>query len=298
LIGALPDLNTDGERGKLKEAGRSTKALARGAVIMRSNARPLALVTGASSGIGASLARELAQDGHDLILCARRVEPMRALANELKACGCACTIIPADLGKEGAAATLVLEIEAKGLIVDVLINAAGLGANGRFDLTDPRRISEMLAVNVVALTDLTRLLVPGMVSRRKGRIMLLASTAAFQPGPQMAVYCASKAYVLSFGEAIAFELEGTGVSVTTLCPGATATEFAKVAKAGDSALFKGGLVPVMSAGEVARLGYEGLKARRPVVVTGLLNRIMAVSSQLSPAPVKLRIANWMMSTGR
>jgi short-subunit dehydrogenase len=265
---------------------------------MTSNARPLALVTGASSGIGASLARELANDGYDLILCARRVEPMRALANELKAIGCVCSIIPADLGKSGAAAALVQEIEAKGLVVDVLINAAGFGVNGRFDFTDPFRISEMLAVNVVALTELTRLLLPGMVSRRKGRVMLVASTAAFQPGPQMAVYCASKAYVLSFGEAIAFELEGTGVSVTTLCPGATATEFAAVAKAGDSALFKGGLVPVMSASEVARLGYEGLKARRPVVVTGLLNRIMAVSSQLSPAPVKLRIASWMMSTGR
>ena len=265
---------------------------------MARNGRPLALVTGASSGIGASLARELATDGHDLILCARRIEPMRALANELKAIGCACSIIAADLGKSGAAAALVQEIEAKGLIVDVLINAAGFGVNGRFDLTDPFRISEMLAVNVVALSELTRLLLPGMVRRRRGRVMLVASTAAFQPGPQMAVYCASKAFVLSFGEAIAFELEGTGVSVTTLCPGATATEFATVAKAGDSALFKGGLVPVMSASEVARLGYAGLKARRPVVVTGLLNRIMAVSSQLSPAPVKLRIASWMMSTGR
>ena len=261
-------------------------------------ARPLALVTGASSGIGASLARELAQDGHNLILCARRIEPMRALASELKAGGATCTIIAADLGNSGAAAALVQEIEAKGLVVDVLVNAAGLGANGRFDTSDPIRISEMLQVNVVALTELTRLLLPGMVNRRKGRVMLVASTAAFQPGPQMAVYCASKAYVLSFGEAIAFELEGTGVSVTTLCPGATATEFAAVAKAGGSALFKGGLVPVMSAGEVARLGYEGLKARRPVVVTGLLNRIMAASAQLSPAPIKLRIASWMMSTNR
>jgi short-subunit dehydrogenase len=265
---------------------------------MRSNASALALITGASSGVGASLAQELAQDGHDLILCARRVEPMRALGNELKASGCTCTIIPADLGKSSVAAALVQEIEAKGLIVDVLINAAGLDANGGFNLTDPLRLSEMLEVNVVALTELTRLLVPRMVSRRKGRITLVASTAAFQPGSQMAVYSASEAYVLSFGEAIAFELEGTGVSVTTLCPGATATEFAEVAKAGDSALFKGGLVPVLSASEVASLGYKGLKARHPVVVTGLLNRIMAVSSQFSPAPVKLRIASWMMSTGR
>ena len=265
---------------------------------MKSNPRPLALVTGASSGIGADLARELARDGHDLVLSARRVEPMQALAEELKSLGAGCAIIAADLSKSGAAAALVREIETRGMNIEVLINNAGLGDNGRFDQSDPLRVSEMLGVNVVALTELTQLLLPPMVARGRGKVMLLASTAGFQPGPQMAVYCASKAYVLSFGEAIAFELEGTGVSVTTLCPGATATEFATVAKAGDSALFKGGLVPVMSASEVARLGYAGLKARRPVVVTGLLNRIMAVSSQLSPAPVKLRIASWMMSTGR
>ena len=265
---------------------------------MTNNTRPLALVTGASSGIGASLARELARDGHDLILCARRVEPMQALADEFKASGATCTVIPTDLGKSGAAAALVQEIEAKGLVVDVLINAAGLGDNGRFDASDPHRVSEMLQVNVVALTELTRLLLPVMVSRRRGKIMLVASTAAFQPGPQMAVYCASKAYVLSFGEAIAFELEGSGVSVTTLCPGATETGFAQVAKAGDSALFKGSMVPVMSASEVARLGYQGLKARRPVIITGLLNKIMAASSRLSPTPVTLRIASWMMSTSK
>jgi short-subunit dehydrogenase len=146
------------------------KALARQVRHHEKQSSPLAL-TGASSGIGASLARELAQDGYDLILRARRVEPMRALGNELKASGCACTIIPADLGKSGAAAALVREIEAKGLIVDVLINAAGLGANGGFNLTDPLRLSEMLEVNVVALTDYT-----GGIHR------------GVQPGPQIAVY--------------------------------------------------------------------------------------------------------------
>ncbi|MGA7808564.1 SDR family NAD(P)-dependent oxidoreductase [Bradyrhizobium sp.] len=260
--------------------------------------RPLALVTGASSGIGASLARELARDGHDLILSARRVAPMQALAGELKASGASSTIIRADLSQPGAAAALVQEIAAKGLVVDVLINAAGLGANGRFDATDPVRVSEMLQVNVLALTELTRLLLPGMIGRRKGQIMLLASTAAFQPGPQMAVYCASKAYVLSFGEAIAYELKGSGVSVTTLCPGATETEFAAVARLENSALFKGGMVPVMSADEVARIGYQALKSRRPVAITGLRNTIMAVSSKLSPTPLTLRIANWMMTAGK
>jgi uncharacterized protein len=263
---------------------------------MTSSPRPLALVTGASSGIGASLARELAKDGHDLILCARRVGPMQSLADEFKALGSHSTIIAADLSQSGAAAALVQDIEARGLTVDVLINAAGLGANGRFDASDARRVSQMLQVNVVALTELTRLLLPGMVARGKGRIMLMASTAAFQPGPQMAVYCASKTYVLSFGEAIAYELQGSGVTVTTLCPGATDTEFARVADAGRSVLFKG-LLPVMSAEDVARIGYQGIKAGRGVVITGLVNKILATSSRLSPTPVSLRIANWMMSAG-
>ena len=264
---------------------------------MKNNPRPLALVTGASSGIGASLARELAKDGHDLILAARRLEPMQVLAAELGNVGSNCTIIAADLSKSGAAGALVRDIEAQGLVVDVLINAAGLGANGRFEESDPLRVTEMLQVNVVALTELTRMLLPAMVARRKGRVMLMASTAGFQPGPQMAVYCASKAYVLNFGEAIAYELQGSGVTVTTLCPGATDTEFARVADAGRSALFKG-LLPVMSASDVARIGYRGLKAGRGVVITGLANKIMATSSRLSPTPVSLRIANWMMSTGR
>jgi len=264
---------------------------------MKSNPRPLALVTGASSGIGADLAREVARDGHDLVLSARRVEPMQALAEELKALGATCTILAADLSKNGAAAALVRDIEARGLIVEVLINAAGLGANGRFDASDPARVSEMLQVNVVSLTELTRMLIPPMVARRSGKVMLVASTAGFQPGPQMAVYCASKAYVLSFGEAIAYELHGSGVTVTTLCPGATDTEFARVAEAGKSALFKG-LLPVMSASEVARIGYQGLKAGRGVVIAGLVNKVMVTSSRLSPAPVSLRIANWMMSTGK
>jgi uncharacterized protein len=127
---------------------------------MKSNPRPLALVTGASSGIGADLARELARDGHDLVLSARRVEPMQALAAELKTLGAGCTVIAADFSRSGAAAALVREIETRGLNIDVLINNAGLGNNGRFDQSDPLRVSEMLGVNVMALTELTRLLLP------------------------------------------------------------------------------------------------------------------------------------------
>jgi len=258
------------------------------------SSRPVALVTGASSGIGVALARELAKDGHDLILAARRHEPMQALAEEFKPLGATVHVVAADLSAPGAAAALFAEVERRGLAVDVLINAAGIGDNGRFDRSDPAKLASMLEVNVVALTELTRLVLPGMLARRRGRVMLIASTAAFQPGPQMAAYCASKAYVLNFGEAIGYELRGSGVTVTTLCPGATATEFAAVSGADKASLFSGGL-PVMRASEVARIGYQGLKAGRAVVIAGLLNKIMALSARLSPTAISMPIASRMMS---
>ena len=176
---------------------------------------PVALITGASSGIGADLAREAARDGYDLVLVARRREAMEALAAELKTTGAASTIISADLNKPGAATALMQDVDARGIVLDVLINAAGFGDNERFDRADPAKLAAMLQVNVVALTELTRLVLPGMVVRRRGRVMLVASTAAYVPGPRMAVYYASKSYVLSFGQAIAYELRDSGVTVTT-----------------------------------------------------------------------------------
>src|SRR5205823_1038742 len=170
---------------------------------MDRNTRPLALVTGASSGIGAALARELARHGHDLVLTARRTAPMEALAEELRAIGAAATIIPADLSSPGAAANMAHDLASRGLDIDILVNNAGLGALGRFDRMEFGRISEILQVNIVALTELTRLLLPRMIARDRGRIMLVSSVAGFQPGPRMAVYFASKAYVTSLGEALA-----------------------------------------------------------------------------------------------
>ena len=181
---------------------------------MATSVRPVALITGASSGIGAALAREAASDGHDLVLVARRREPMEALAAELKSTGAEITVIPADLSRPGAAAALMKTMEERGVTIDMLINNAGLGDTGRFDQENPERILSMLQVNIVALTELTRLVLPQMVARKHGKVMLLASTAAFQPGPGMAVYYATKSYVLSFGRAIGQELRGTGVKIT------------------------------------------------------------------------------------
>jgi short-subunit dehydrogenase len=257
--------------------------------------RPVAVVTGASSGIGSDLARELARDGYDLVLVARRAEPMERLAEELKAYGSSAIVIAADLSKPGAATSLAGELDSLGLAVDVLINNAGVGGHGRFDCTDFVRLGEMLQLNVVALTELTRLLLPGMVARRRGRVMLVASTAAFQPGPQMAVYCATKAYVLSFGEAIAYELKGTGVTITTLCPGATATEFSRAAGVDAVPLFRSTLNPVMSAARVASIGYAALKKGRRVVVSGLLNKLFAASGRFAPRFMTLPIAKSLMS---
>lgn len=252
--------------------------------------RPLALVTGASSGIGADLARELARDGHDLVLSARSIEPMQALAAELEADGAGAVVIAADLSRPGGAAELAGAIAARGLDIDVLVNNAGLGGIGRFDQMETQRISDMLQVNIVALTELTRLLLPGMVARRRGKVLLVASTASFQPGPRMAAYFATKAYVLSLGEALAYELRATGVTVTTLCPGATATNFFKAAGASEIALR-----PTMSAAEVARIGYRALRAGRRVVVAGALNRALALAARLAPHSITLPATDALMS---
>jgi hypothetical protein len=257
-------------------------------------ARTLALVTGASSGIGAELARELVRHGHDVVLTARRAPELEALAAELREAGAAATVVPKDLSVPRAARELARELDARGLRVDVLINNAGFGDVGAFAREDPDRIIAMLQLNVVALTDLTRAFLPGMIARGRGRVMLVSSTAAFQPGPNMAVYCASKAYVLSLGEALARELRGTGVTLTTLCPGATHSGFATASGAESLPLFTSKLVPKMSAASVARAGYNAMMRGKPVLITGIVNKAVALSGRVFPRAVVFPVARLLL----
>ena len=187
---------------------------------MATTDRPTALVTGASGGIGEALARELAARGHDLVLVARSVGTLEALAAELaQAHGIIATSIGADLAASGAGRALATELRGRGLEIDIVVNNAGFADFGEFAHADLNKTMQMVALNVVTLTELTHELLPPMIERGRGRVMNLASTAAFLPGPLMAVYYATKAYVLSFSEGIAEELKGSGVTVTALCPG-------------------------------------------------------------------------------
>jgi uncharacterized protein len=243
--------------------------------------RDRALVTGASSGIGADLARELAAGGHDLVLVARGEDKLRALAGELeKAHAIQAQVIGADLAEPDAAVRLKKTLDERGLDVDVLINNAGYALYGRFAETDAHDEMRMIQVNIVALTQLTKLLLPAMLERKKGRILNVASTAAFQPGPLMAVYYASKAYVLSLSEALANECGGSGVTVTALCPGPTSTGFQARANMQESKLVKG--KDIMSSAEVAKAGYRALMKGKAVVIPGASNKMLAQAVRFLP----------------
>ena len=260
-----------------------------------SQAKGAALVTGASGGIGLELARLLAADGHDLVLVARGAAKLEEVGAELaRAHGIAYHVIAADLTDPAAPEAVFRAVREKGVEVEVLVNNAGFGLYGPFvktaaeEPTELARELEMIQVNVTALTHLAKLFVPGMVARKRGRVMNVASTAAFQPGPLMAVYYASKAYVLSFSQALSEELRGTGVTATALCPGATRTEFQKAAAMEGSRLFNTPLV--MDAATVARVGYRGMLAGKAVVVPGLANKVMAQGTRFVPRRVATRLA--------
>jgi len=252
--------------------------------------KPLALITGASAGIGYELALCFAQNGHDLVIVARRAESLQRLAEELKAkYDCTAHVCVADLSHPSAPAEIHAFTSNKNIIVDVLVNNAGFGANGAFQALDLKTQMEMIQVNITALVELTHRYLPQLVqyARAGTGVMNIASTAAFIPGPFMAVYYATKAFVLSFSAALSNEMRGTGVTVCCVCPGATTTEFQERANLSKSKLFNG---RVMTAGTVAREAYAGYAAGQSVVVTGMVNKMAAFSSRFVPRAVAADLA--------
>ncbi len=257
--------------------------------------RGTVLVTGASSGIGADLARAFARGGRDLVLVARSRERLDELARELVAAhGVHARVLVADLASAGAAAAIRATLRADGVEVETLVNNAGFGLRGTFVELDSRRQSDMIQVNVAALTELCRVFAQDMVRRGSGRILNVAGIAGVMPGPGMAVYCATKAYVLSFTEALANELRGTGITVTCLSPGPTETRFGDMA--GFSALRLFRLSAPMSPTTVAEAGRAALERGASLEVPGWRNRLLAASVRLVPTRTAAAIARYMLAS--
>lgn len=240
-----------------------------------------ALITGGSGGIGLELAKQFAGHGHDLVLTARNRDTLEAVAGTIEGKhGVKVTVIADDLTDPDAPQRLFDAIRAENIDIHFLVNNAGFGLGGQFVDNDLKRELEMVQVNIVALMQLTKMFLPAMIKRRSGHVMNLASTAAFQPGPLMAVYYASKAFVLSFSEALDEELRNSGVHVTCLCPGATATNFATTAGVGNSKLFT--TIGGTTAEQVAQSGYEAMIRGDRVAVVGTRNKIMVQAERFAP----------------
>jgi uncharacterized protein len=251
-----------------------------------------ALVTGASGGIGYELAKLFAKDHFNLVLTARSGEKLNQVAAGLRdQFGVAAKTVALDLATAPAARILFDHLQGEGVEVDVLVNNAGFGVFGEFAEMPEEDVLGQIHLNVAALTHLTRLFLPRMVARRDGKIMNVASTAAFQPGPLMAVYYATKAYVLSFSEALANEVAGTGVTVSCFCPGATDTGFQKRAGIENSRLFK--KIGAMNVERVARDGYRGLMAGKTVVISGTRNWLVAKSVRFAPRKWVTAVSRWV-----
>lgn len=247
--------------------------------------RKTALITGASGGIGEEIARELAARNHDLVLIARSKDKLEALSSELaQKYRVTATAIPLDLSTATATEDITRELETRKLKVDVLVNNAGFADYGDFAASDPSKQLQMLNLNIVTLTMLTRALLPAMLEHKSGHVLNVASTAAFMPGPLMSVYYASKAYVLSFSEALSEELHGTGVSVTALCPGPVETGFQSRAAMQDSKLLQGSLnrMSLVSATDVAKAAVNALEHGQRVVIPGFMNQVQALMPRWLP----------------
>ena len=239
-----------------------------------------ALVTGASSGIGHELSLLLARQGYDLVLVGRNRAALTALSDRIRdEFGVAAECCPKDLSVQSAPDELFEDLERKGTAVDVLVNDAGFAIQGPFHENDATTLLDMLQVNITAVTHLTRLVLPQMIQRGRGRILNISSIGAFMPGPLMAAYFASKAYVLSLSEALANELHGTGVTITALCPGPTRSKFAIRAKLTDTKAFRGHL---MEPADVAQEGFEAMMKGKTVVITGLKHRMQMLPTPLVP----------------
>jgi short-subunit dehydrogenase len=245
--------------------------------------KKVALVTGASAGLGVEFARQLSKRGHRLVLAARRKERLDELVEEL---GNA-RAVEIDLSKAGASSKLMADLKAAGEEVDVLVNNAGFGLIGRFAELDAKRLRQMIDLNIGTLSDLCRAVAPGMIKRKSGAILNVASTAAFQAGPNMAVYFATKAFVLSFTEALHEELKPHGIRVSCLCPGPTRTEFGEVAGFGGNGLFDR---VAMDSPDVVKAGLGGLEKNQAVVIPGFANKITAASTRFAPRSVVRKIA--------
>lgn len=252
-----------------------------------------ALVTGASAGIGVDLAHCFAKDGYDLILAARSEGALKEVASKIASDhGVKAAAIATDLAAEGAGAKLAADIRARGLKVDVLVNNAGYGHAGSFTSSDLKTQIGMVDLNVRALTELTYVFWDDMLKKGSGGVLNVASTAAFQPGPLMAVYYASKAYVLSFSEALWEEARGTGVKVSCLCPGPTVSKFRERAGTGKTRLARGAAMPTMA---VAKQGYQGFQKNSRVVVTGAKNAFQAGLVKFLPRETLLKIVRRVQS---
>jgi short-subunit dehydrogenase len=252
-----------------------------------------ALITGASAGIGREFARQLAGRAGSLVLVARRGERLEELRNELtrRDPNLNVHIRPTDLSDENAVTDLCGWLEREKIAIDLLINNAGLGDRGPFATSEPKRVQEMMAVNVMALTVLTRSLLPGMIARNRGAILNVSSSASFLPIPGFAVYAATKAYVTSFSEAIRAELHGTGVTVASLCPGPVHTEFSQVAQRASGPREKSGpKFTYVSVEDVARAGLNAIERGRPLVIPGFLMKLAMAIVRLTPMPL-LRFAS-------
>ena len=256
--------------------------------------REVALITGASMGIGKELAEIFAADGRDLVLVARSEDKLQSLGKELESAhGITAHVVPADLTDPAAPANIFAALESKGIELDYLVNNAGFGATGAFAELSLKRQLDMVQVNVNAVVALTHMALQGMLARGKGRILNIASTAAFQPGPGMAMYFATKSFVLPFSEAVADEVRGTGVTVTAHCPGATSTNFTETAGNGESLLFRLGAAP---ADKVARHAYRSMMKGKAVAIEGLMNWLSAFSVRFSPRALATRVARWVNQT--